>query len=141
MKKIKNQKGVTLVELLISVAIASIVLLLATSIYLFGQNQLTSQTEHVKQQDNVRLGMNIITKAIRSADSDVVEVVDDTTLKIDEDEYRSEHENQRITVNGQPLIDGIIFQIINPQNGRVDITIKSMPDETVSHTTTIFLRE
>jgi prepilin-type N-terminal cleavage/methylation domain-containing protein len=83
-----NEKGLTLVEVLAALALASLVILLAGSINLFGYKQMSSQKEEIQNQSNDRLAMNIVTKAIRQADPSTVEVINDqNVLKINTVRY------------------------------------------------------
>lgn len=43
------------------------VILLASSVQLFGQKQVNNQTNEIQNQSNVRLALNIVTKEIRKA--------------------------------------------------------------------------
>lgn len=63
----KNEKGITLIELLAALALVSMVILLASSVQLFGQKQVNNQTNEIQNQSNVRLALNIVTKEIRKA--------------------------------------------------------------------------
>jgi prepilin-type N-terminal cleavage/methylation domain-containing protein len=83
-----NEKGLTLVEVLAALALVSLVILLASSINLFGHKQMSSQKEEIQNQSNDRLAMNIVTKAIRQADPATVEVINDqNVLKINNVRY------------------------------------------------------
>jgi prepilin-type N-terminal cleavage/methylation domain-containing protein len=78
-----DEKGITLIEVLCALAIVSMVILLASSINIFGQKQMNDQKAEIQNQSNDRLAMNIITKAIRQADPATVEVINDqNVLKI-----------------------------------------------------------
>jgi prepilin-type N-terminal cleavage/methylation domain-containing protein len=78
-----DEKGITLIEVLCALAIVSMVILLASSINIFGHKQMNDQKVEIQNQSNDRLAMNIITKAIRQADPATVEVINDqNVLKI-----------------------------------------------------------
>ncbi|MFB3160722.1 prepilin-type N-terminal cleavage/methylation domain-containing protein [Neobacillus sp. 179-J 1A1 HS] len=78
-----DEKGITLIEVLCALAIVSMVILLASSINIFGQKQMNDQKAEIQNQSNDRLAMNIITKAIRQSDPATVEVINDqNVLKI-----------------------------------------------------------
>jgi prepilin-type N-terminal cleavage/methylation domain-containing protein len=78
-----DEKGMTLIEVLCALAIVSMVILLASSINIFGHKQMNDQKVEIQNQSNDRLAMNIITKAIRQADPATVEVINDqNVLKI-----------------------------------------------------------
>lgn len=69
---LKEEKGITLVELLASLALMGLVLTLAMSVYMTGQKQYNSQTTNADVQDSLMIAMKDITKEIRSAKSPIV---------------------------------------------------------------------
>lgn len=146
---IKNEKGVTLVEVISAFALLSIVLLLAGSVHFFSQKQMTAQSAEIQSQSNVRLAANILTKDIRRA-VDVVEdpdKPDDADVKdryfiitspaknlgeVDyEDKYKFINNNKILYKNEQEFITNLnSFEIeINPTN--VSITIADLPKTTI----------
>jgi prepilin-type N-terminal cleavage/methylation domain-containing protein len=151
---VKNQKGVTLIELLAAISLLSLFLLLANSIHLFGQKQMTNQTSEIQNQSNVRLAMNLITKQIRKASS---VTVSNNVLTIDNtDVYKLD--NNSLTKNNQPLITNLqTFDIktndagiplangtIIPIGSQISLTIADVPTNNNPQTilsTTIYLRK
>lgn len=78
-----DEKGITLIEVLCALALVSIVILLASTINIFGHKQMNDQKAEIQNRSNDRLAMNIITKAIRQADPETIEVINDqNVLKI-----------------------------------------------------------
>ena len=69
----KNNKGVTLVELVIAMALISIVLALGYSLYYFGFNSVTDQLDMIDNQTNVRLAVKYITQELRRAQHVMIE--------------------------------------------------------------------
>ncbi|WP_222860094.1 PilW family protein [Bacillus andreraoultii] len=63
----RNDNGLTLVELLVALSLLSIILLFASSIFLMSQNQMNIQSKEVQVQTEERLAMNRITRDIRRA--------------------------------------------------------------------------
>ncbi|MBU9721918.1 MULTISPECIES: PilW family protein [Bacillaceae] len=140
MKMLKNNKGLSLVEILISFALLSLVVLLVTSLHLFGQNQFNSQTNLSDNQANVRLAINILTKEVRNADTVTTE---NDRFYIDGTEYKA-NGNLVTIIDGaeSTLVPGISEIEITPgeaSNRRVDIKIVSVEPE-VSHSTVIYIR-
>lgn len=135
----KTEKGVTLVEVLAAAALLSIILLLATSVYLFGQKQFTSQTTEIQNQENVSLALDIITKEIRKAST--VSVSNNILTINNTDVYQLV--NNTINKNNQPLITNIQQFNIQMTNNQITLTIEGLsannaPQTTLS--TTIFIR-
>src|SRR4051812_5006625 len=102
----KNEEGLTLIELLAALSIVSIVLLLASSVQIFGQKQVNTQTSDFQKQTDVRLAINILTKEIRKASDVSIKgpvmngIVSSTELMINgTDLYKVQ--NNLLTKNGQ----------------------------------------
>lgn len=139
-KMLKNQQGVTLVELLAAISLLSIFLLLASSIHLFGQNEMTYQTTEIQNQSNVRLAMNLITKQIRKASTISV---NNNVITIDNtDVYKLD--NNSLTKNSQPLITNLQKFDIQFTGDQITVSIADLPSNNIPQTTlstTIYIRK
>lgn len=62
---LKNEAGVTLVELLAAIAILGIIIALAGSIHIFGQRQFRSQTESAKQANDMSYALSVMSTDLR----------------------------------------------------------------------------
>lgn len=69
MQVLKDEKAITLVELLAVLAILSIVLLLVGSTHLFGQRQYFEQNKTIDHQGDVRLIMSQLTTDVRKVNA------------------------------------------------------------------------
>lgn len=105
--KFKNEKGITLVELLAVLAIGGIVMVLIMNIFSNGQNQYSSQTAKAEQLNDVRYAAKVITKEIRK--SDKVEIVNSSTLKLGKSSHVifTLNNKNEILKNGTILVSGI----------------------------------
>lgn len=77
---VEKKKGLTLVELLISLALVGVVILLASSIYIFGLKIFDKGTTQSNVQDEIRVVGDFITKEIRNS----VEITFNTPSNIKE---------------------------------------------------------
>ncbi|MDL4841680.1 PilW family protein [Aquibacillus rhizosphaerae] len=145
---IKDEKGITLVELLGALALMSVVILLISSVHIFGQKQYVNQSQDIENQSNVRLAIASITKDIRTTDPALITSPDNSTLIIDEKTYTLT--NNKITVNGNEMVSNIaVFNVNKSSNDEsnnpyVDMKIESISDphgNTASLSTVIYLRE
>ncbi|MDP4156047.1 MAG: prepilin-type N-terminal cleavage/methylation domain-containing protein [Bacillota bacterium] len=138
---VKNQKGVTLIELLAAIALLSVVLLVANSIHLFGQKQMSDQTAEIQNQSNVRLAMDIITKRIRKAST--ISVDNNGVLTLDNtDVYKLDNNN--LTQNSQPIINNLQKFEIQYDGSKITVTIADLPNTNTPQTTlstTIYIRK
>lgn len=69
MQVLKDERGITLVELLAVLAILSIILLLVGSTHIFGQRQYFEQNETIDHQGDVRLIMSQLTTDVRKVNA------------------------------------------------------------------------
>ena len=136
----KNEKGVTLIELLAALSLLSVVLLLASSIHMLGLKQSSSQITDIQNQSNIRLAMNIITREIRKASTVSFVNIDDTVTTNDQliingvDVYKLE--NNSITKNTNTLITNIqTFTIKKVKDSMYTITIANIPSNNSPLTT------
>ena len=128
-----SEKGVTLVELLAALTILSIVMLLVSSVHLFAQNQMHSQSNDIQIQSDERLAMNLITKEIRRAQT--VEVKNPNELTINGvDIYMLE--GNVLKKNNVDYISNIKgFYVSKLGAFQVNLKIGNLPE------TTIYIRE
>ncbi|WP_182200445.1 PilW family protein [Paraliobacillus salinarum] len=118
----KEQKGITLVELLAVLSLMSIIIMLVGSAMMFGQKQYKNQTEIIEQQDQVRYVMATLTKEIRSHNSSQISV-SGNVLNIGSDSY--EFSAPQVLKNGTPMSDRIGVFEVEKNDLELDITIAS----------------
>lgn len=83
MKKLKNKKGLTLLEVIITIAIVSIIIPVAFSVLGFGNKTFNSGISRRDIQQNVRNISTVLNDEIRFAEKDI-KIMKDTT-NIDSD--------------------------------------------------------
>ncbi|MFD2681453.1 prepilin-type N-terminal cleavage/methylation domain-containing protein [Bacillus seohaeanensis] len=128
----KSEEGVTLVEVLIALALLSMILLLANSVHLFVQKQMNSQVNKIQVQSDERLAIGLITKEIRKAET--VETNHLNELIINEtDVYKLK--STTLTKNNEPFISNIKKFTVKKRGNQVTLKIGSLPE------TIIYLRE
>ncbi|THE15290.1 prepilin-type N-terminal cleavage/methylation domain-containing protein [Bacillus timonensis] len=128
----KCEKGVTLVELLAAISLLSIILLLASSVHLFGQKQMNTQKNEVQIQSQERLAANLITKEIRKADSVKVNNPNELTIN-GSDVYKLE--GTTIEKNNEEFMTNINGFNVSKNGNQVILKIGDLPE------TTIYIRE
>lgn len=137
---IKNNKGITLVELIVALAIFSIIISLTFSMLLSGNRTFNMQIDDVEDFSSVRNGMDYITREIRKADK--VDVLLNNILKLNEtDDYDGDIyklHNNSITKNGSIVISNINEFNIKRDNSKIDIEIKGKENPPLS--STIYIR-
>lgn len=121
----KEQKGITLVELLAVLSLMSVIIMLVGSSMMFGQKQYKAQTEMIEHQDQVRYVMATITKEVRSHNSSQVSVTNGV-LNIGSDSY--EFSSPHVLKNGSPISDQIGVFEVKKNDLELDITIASTAD-------------
>lgn len=138
----KNDQGITLVELLASLAILSVVILLAGSVHLFGQTEFIRQTELATQDNDLRYGLSVLSREVRRAETATWND-ESKTLTTSSDIFM--WSGNRLTKNGETLIDGVgnFDAPVNVLEGKVEITLSGSEPrqaEAKSYSTTIYLR-
>lgn len=119
---IKSQSGITLVELLGSLAILSIILILIGSVHLFGQRQFVNQTDAIDKQAETRRAISQLTEDIRSVSSDEV-WIDGSMVTIGLNVY--EHEAKTLHRNERILSEEIEIFLLDLTEDGIEITIAS----------------
>ena len=66
-RTLKSEEGITLIELMASLAILSIVILLVGSVHIFGQTQFINQTERASQSNDLRYSLSLVSRDVRQA--------------------------------------------------------------------------
>lgn len=108
---LKDESGITLVELLAALSILSVVIILAGSIHMFGQRQFISQTESASQANDLSHALTAMSSDLRKQKAANVKVkgTNQIFIKADGDsEFRDEHlryhyNKPTLTQNGGPL--------------------------------------
>lgn len=131
---IKNEKGVTLIELIVSLAIFSVVVSLTLSVLLFGSRAFKKQTNESNDLLNVRNAIAYLTKEIRKADK--VDIRNGILTLNERDVYILE--NNAIMKNSTPIVYNIDILEIVKSSLKIEIAIKGAGGEKVE--STIYLR-
>ncbi|GAA0361950.1 hypothetical protein GCM10008932_13210 [Alkalibacterium iburiense] len=140
-KWFKNEEGITLIELLASLALLSVVIILIGSVHIFGQKQFSSQTEANSQSNDLRYSLALISREARSAKN---LVISETELNIDGNIYILDDTNLK---KNNTIISSRVetFDVIElEKDNRIHIIIKSTPNQMnqrEEYETTIYLRD
>lgn len=137
-----NQRGVSLIEVIVSISLISIIILLTNSFHLFSQKQMISQTDEIQNQANTRTGLNIMTKEIRTAEN--VTIQDEILVINHTDKYKLD--SNTIKKNNTTLIKNIkhfTFSFDEEDHKKINIVIESLPsneEKAFKLSTSIYLR-
>jgi prepilin-type N-terminal cleavage/methylation domain-containing protein len=124
-KYIKNDNGLTLVELLAVLAIGSIILILISNVHLIGQKQYKSQSENANSLNDVTYAMKVITKEIRKAKNP--QWINEHEIILDEINYKFDNNEKAIKKAGITLIADIEeFKVTKRTDKGWVIVIKSI---------------
>lgn len=124
----RNEKGVTLVEVLATLLLVSMIGLLASSIHLFAQKQTNTQMEEIHIHSNERIAMRMIKSEIRKAEN--VEINSPNELIINgTDVYK--HEGTELRKNDSTVITGIKEFTISMHDNQIKLRIGSLPETTI----------
>ncbi|MBO1004018.1 hypothetical protein IPU62_15105 [Pseudogracilibacillus auburnensis] len=126
-------------EVILVLAIISMVLVLISNVQIFGQKQYVNQSQQMNHQDHVRLAVKLITKEIRKENAVSVE---GNSLLIGTDLYSLK--DTMIEKNGRSVISDISEFNISPLPDGVNVEIKSIADQhgkKASISTVIYIRK
>ena len=128
---LRNESGMTLVELLASIALLSVVLSLVGAVHLFGQKQYLAQSYSAGQSNDFAYTMSVISKEVRKTSFADVTVSEsesgDAILTVDAEAFSQQGE-QLVKNNDQVLADGVAdFTVeLNATEKSVAIVLESM---------------
>ena len=131
---INNEQGVTLIELIISLAIFSVIISITLSVLLLGSKTFKQQTTETNDLMNISNAIHYLTKEIRKADQ--VKGESGMLILNEKDIYKLE--NQAIMKNSTPVFYNIEAFEINKVSSKIEIVIKGIGEEEVE--STIYLR-
>ena len=81
--RLKDETGITLVELIAAISLLMIVILLAGAIHMFGQRQFKTQTESASQANDFSYALTVMTTELRKSQPDLVVVENGNKIIID----------------------------------------------------------
>lgn len=117
----KSESGFTLVELLATLAILSLVIILAGSIHIFGQKQFIQQSEQVSQINDLRYIMASIEQDVRQTPKEEIKFEED--LIVGESTYSQQ--GTALYKNSEILSDQISSFDVTLSEDKIDISLSS----------------
>ena len=144
-KQWNNEKGITLVELLAAVVLASIVMLLVFSVLMSGTKQYKGQLEKNNQLTDISYALKMITKDIRKTKEP--QIISVSEIELNGINYSKV--GNTITRNGDVIARGIEIFFVDDgyETGKYDeknikwfIEVKSL-DQKETKKTEIYLRK
>ena len=145
---LRNESGMTLVELLASIALLSVVLSLVGAVHLFGQKQYLAQSYSAGQSNDFAYTMSVISKKVRKTSFADVTISEsesgDAILTVDAEAFSQQGE-QLVKNNDQVLANGVAdFTVeLNATEKSVAIVLESMAkynNQSKGYQTKIYLR-
>ena len=144
-KQWNNEKGITLVELLAAVVLASIVMLLVFSVLMSGTKQYKNQLEKNNQLTDISYALKMITKDIRKTENP--QIISKSEIELNGINYSKV--GNTITRNGDVIARDIEIFFVDDgyETGKYDeknikwfIEIKSL-DQKETKKTEIYIRK
>jgi|SRR5690625_3577682 len=132
-KHIKNEAGLTLVEMLATISIASMIILMITSTHLFIQKQYNKQSEQISQLNDMTYVMKLITHDFRRAESrsddpnkeESVVIKSEHSIDIGKHNYTWDESQELINRNQNPIMNNISdFSVIEENHKIIHISFK-----------------
>lgn len=140
MKKFHNESGITLAELLATLAIASIVLILTISLFVAFNKQYSKQSDEIHDLTNVSTAVQAITKNIRSAlEVEVNSDKDAITITLPEETITYALVNDTLEKNNHVYLNNVHSFDVENDGDTITLEIHGSANQKVK--TTIVLRK
>ncbi|HEX5350462.1 MAG TPA: prepilin-type N-terminal cleavage/methylation domain-containing protein [Trichococcus sp.] len=143
---LRNESGMTFIELLASIALLSVVLSLVGAVHLFGQKQYLTQSYSARQSNDFAYTLSVISREVRKTPfSDITISESGDTLLIDGAEEFSQKGAQLVNNNDQVLAEDVEDFVVTPdaETKSVKIVLKSLSEmnsQPKEYQTTIYFR-
>ena len=143
---LRNESGMTLVELLASIALLSVVLSLVGAVHLFGQKQYLTQSYSARQSNDFAYTLSVISREVRKAPFDDITVSESRdTLLIDGAVAFSQQDSQLVKNTNQVLAEDVEDFVVIPdaETKSLKIVLKSLSEmnsQPKEYQTTIYFR-
>lgn len=144
---LKNNYGLTLLEVLATCVLTSLITLSLFSIIVASRDQHNKQSDVNKQINDVSYALKLITKDIRKYPSNIITNNTSLSISIDSDTtenivYSFEDSAKTINKNGVPLVSDIeFFKVIPCESGLSDCTFIEIGNNEKTVSTEIILRK
>lgn len=116
----KDKRGLTLIEVIITLAVLGAVGLLAFSLFGQGFNLYTAESESAEMQEDMRLVLSDITNKVRLTDEADISVFENTLTV---DDYVYSFDGTRIIRNSSEIATSVIAFNVSITNGLLEIRI------------------
>ena len=143
---LRNESGMTLIELLASIALLSVVLSLVGAVHLFGQRQYLTQSYSASQSNDFAYTLSVISREVRKTPfADVTISASGDTLFIDGAVAFSQKDSQLVKNNNQVLAEDVEDLVVTPDatTKSLKIVLKSLSEmnsQPKEYQTTIYFR-
>ena len=128
---LRNESGMTLVELLASIALLSVVLSLVGAVHLFGQKQYLTQSYSARQSNDFAYTLSVISREVRKAPFDDITVSESMdTLLIDGAVVFSQQDSQLVKNTDQVLAEDVEDFVVTPDAETKSVKI-AKPDKAI----------
>ena len=144
---LRGESGMTLIELLASIALLSVVLALAGAVHMFGQRQYITQSYSASQSNDYAYTLSVISREIRKHPYESITVSESgDALLIGNVVVLSKNGSQLLKNSTQILAEDVESFVVSskPETKSIKIILKSMSEKNnqpKDYQTTIYLRE
>ncbi len=129
---LRNESGMTLIELLASIALLSVVLALAGAVHMFGQKQYMTESYSAHQSNDYAYTLSVISREVRSKPFASIKVSEaGDALLIGDAVAFSRQDSQLVKNSTQILAEDVESFVVSsePETKSINILLKSRPEK------------
>lgn len=125
----RNEKGVTLVEMLAAISITALIVVMITSTHIFVQNQFNNQRQELDQINDLTYVLKLITNDFRKTPPAAIEVIDERNINLGTEHYSWDMTEEALYKNGQIIVRQIESFFVTEHEQEIHLTIKQTDQE------------
>lgn len=125
----RNEKGVTLVEMLAAISITALIIVMITSTHIFVQKQFNNQRQELDQINDLTYVLKLITNDFRKTPPAAIEVIDERNINLGTEHYSWDMTEEALYKNGQIIVRQIESFFVTEHEQEIHLTIKQTDQE------------
>lgn len=142
---LKNKKGFTLVELIVTFVLIGIIFVVGYNLFSPGLRNFGRQTDNVDNQTRARQVTRDITQEVRKTDPESIDIENDKSISVGDVTYTFQEDTNTLLKNGNVFVTGIkSFSTKWDDDGKailLEITTLANTSHEITLSSPIYIRE